>query len=453
MKIRSFVLLSLLFSFCTSKNTAQELTNEEALADLNQLKTNFESYHSGYTRYTSRDSLNYYFGEVEKRLSDCSTIDLYKEVTWILNKIRCGHTRASLPDPVQSAFIAANTFLPLSISILNNRMFVDGSLTESISAGAEILSINDIPTNKILREIYSHHSSDGYINSNKHRLTSRYFPYYFQLYLADGASSYELQLSDGEMVRIDGVNRDQLERIRKPSPSAAELILSHEADYSYLRIGSFGSYALDNNGYNYTRFLKKSFKELKDRNAENLILDLRGNGGGSDNYGALLVSYLLDQPFGYFERIEVTDAYTGRGEVERVDNRRLMRSHSGLDIQQVQDDNFQGTLYLLTDGWTFSTAADVVSVLDNANRSVIIGEETGGGRFGNTSGASTTLHLSNSKISINLPMWKYTTALDEKKDNGRGVIPDIQLTPTIEQILTKEDVQLNYCLREIRKGR
>lgn len=43
--------------------------------------------------------------------------------------------------------------------------------------------------------------------------------------------------------------------------------------------------------------------------------------------------------------------------IEHVDALHLMTSHSVLDVQQVKNNNFKGKLYLLVDGWTFSTEA------------------------------------------------------------------------------------------------
>ncbi|MEP5614238.1 MAG: hypothetical protein ABJP45_18445, partial [Cyclobacteriaceae bacterium] len=66
--------------------------------------------------------------------------------------------------------------------------------------------------------------------------------------------------------------------------------------------------------------------------------------------------------------------------------------------------------------------------------------------FGNTSGASKTLTLPNSQIKFNIPMWKYTTSLRDKVDTGRGVVPNAQVSASIQDLLSEVDVQLNYCV-------
>jgi hypothetical protein len=63
----------------------------------------------------------------------------------------------------------------------------------------------------------------------------------------------------------------------------------------------------------------------------------------------------------------------------------------------------------------------------------VIGEETGGGAYGNTAWMIPDVTLPNTKVRFRLP--KFRLVMDEKlvKD-GRGIIPDIQVSPTQETI-------------------
>ena len=57
---------------------------------------------------------------------------------------------------------------------------------------------------------------------------------------------------------------------------------------------------------------------------------------------------------------------------------------------------------MITNGGSFSVTADFASLFHNENRGIIVGEETGGGYEGNTSGFSKILVLPNSKLRANL---------------------------------------------------
>jgi C-terminal processing protease CtpA/Prc len=196
--------------------------------------------------------------------------------------------------------------------------------------------------------------------------------------------------------------------------------------------------------------LEEGFRRLREEKVPHLVLDLRGNGGGRDMYGATLVSYLCPEPFGYFERITVTPAYAGEGRVEEHDGRRLMLSHDGLQVQQPAAFRFQGDVCILIDGETFSTAADVATVAHANGLATFFGEETGGGYEGNNSGSSEFLRLPNSGVGVNVPHWNYRTAGIAAGHEGRGVEPDFPVRATIEDVLAERDVVMERALEHLR---
>lgn len=437
---------------------AQRLSPEEALEDIESLENNLIRYHAGLNRYTPADSIARYFDLVRSGLTkETDVVELYKEVTFLLSKVRCGHTRSSMPLEANDGFKTSQLFFPVSIAYLGQRLYIDDLLTNAgdLKRGEEILTINGLSIKEITRRIFEHQASDGFINTGKYRLTALYFRYYYQLYVAPDVDRYSLTIRglDGKIrrVTVPGESYEQLSSLNKPLPEQAVLSLEHKADYSYMKIGTFVSYYLRNAGLNYEQFLAESFKTLNERGAKNLVLDLRGNGGGDDNYGALLVSYFANKPFRYFERIEVTDAYSGYGSVRKEGERNLMTSHKGLLLWQPEQNRFSGKVYVLTDGWSFSTCADVASVLHYNKWASFIGEETGGGYDGNTSGNSRTLTLAHSGIKVNIPMWMYTTANAGHHYHGRGVIPDYPVIPSPVEVVAGEDVVLRKAEELIRK--
>ncbi len=443
------IILLLVWSCGIPKDT--DLTKNQALEDIEELQANFHKFHPGIHRYMSKDSMDYFFDQVKSSQGACSTIELYKDITFLLNKVRCGHTRASLPENVQEEFINSTLFLALKVKYWGNRLFVESIPKDEtkIRPGDEIISINGKSINDITKTIFSHHSSDGFINSNKFRLTERYFSFYYQLYLADGAQKYTLEVKNRESFeKVDLAGKDyNIVRELNTSPQQSPLLeLQHHDTHSYMKIGTFSSNAISRAGLDYSGFLENSFREIKERGVKNLVLDLRNNGGGRDNYGALLVSYFAKKSFKYFDRIEVTPSYSGYGDIKEKNGMRLVTSHRGLSTWEVQKNSFQGKLIVLINGWSFSTCADVATVLHFNKWATFVGEETGGGYDGNTSGSSKTLHLSNSKIRINVPMWMYTTANKGHPYFGRGVIPDHEIIPRIEDRLQKKDVVLEKAL-------
>ncbi|OEK01358.1 hypothetical protein BFP97_07440 [Roseivirga sp. 4D4] len=442
--------ISALLTLISLTTHAQKISKAEALADLNQLESSFRTYHSGLTRYTPMDSIKYYFDKVRSEMGDMEEAEFFGKVTYLLNKVRCGHTRSSMPQSVNQSFKASRKFMPISVKFLGDHLFVSDMVgSTGLEKGDQILNINGLNMAQIKKRIFEHHSSDGYINTSKHRLTERYFRYYYQLYIDPDAEVYNMNVNRGEQtmrVSVEGKDWDNISALDTPLPEQAVLTLSHGKEYSYMRIGTFVNYYMRQEDLDYETFLESSFQDLKEREVKDLVLDLRGNGGGDDNYGALLVSYFAKKNFRYFDRIEVTDDYEGYGNVAKRNGMNLMTSHKGLSTWEPQENRFEGNVYVLTDGWSFSTCADVATVLHHNQWATFIGEETGGGYDGNTSGNSRTLSLSNSGIRVNLPMWKYTTANLGHDYPGRGVIPDYPVVQTLNEFLSGKDAVLNKAI-------
>ena len=439
---------------------AQSLSKKDMLQDLAQLQEELTRFHPGLNRYMRADSMDYYFDLVEARMPEqMKAYNFYGEVTFLLNKVRCGHTRASMPFRTRERFRADHLFMPVAIKYLGNRMYIDKSLAPApaLRRGDEVLAINGKPVSEFTHHIFDHHAADGVIETGKYRQTEAYFPYYYQLYVDQDAEVYSFKVrSKGGQVRdvkVEGQDWETVGQIMDRGGRAPELKLEHRDAYSYMRISTFVGYIMNKAGLEYEEFLEESFQELNEKGVKQLVLDLRGNGGGTDNFGALLVSYFANQPFKYFERIEVTNAYSGYGDVVKSDGRNLMTSHKGLTTWQPKANRFKGKLYVLTDGRSFSTCADVATVLHHHDWATFIGEETGGGYDGNTSGNSKTLTLRNSKVDINLPMWMYTTANLGHAYPGRGAIPDHEIIPSLDEYLAGTDVGLKKAEELIKASR
>lgn len=421
--------------------------------DLQTLRNNLEKYHPGLYRYTSRDSIDLLFKEIDARITPQPVSCFYGEITMLLSRIRCGHTRSSPPSSVFKEFKGHSWFFPATVKYINKRLFIDQNfdINNTLKRGYEILSINNKSMEEINNLIFPHLSADGFITSSKYRMTENNFGFYYYLYVEQGAESYELQLNDenGDLlcIAVKGLNWENIEHSQN---NKLPLTLQLEPAYALLNIRTFDSGTISAADQDYYSFLEKTFATLKEKKVKNLILDLRGNGGGDDNYGATLVSYLAKNKFNYFESIEVTAEYSDYGNVTVRNGKRLMTKHKGLDAWDPHPNRFTGNVYILIDGLSFSTCADVATVLHHHQWATFIGEETGGGYDGNTSGHSKRLMLSNSEIRVNLPMWKYSTANAGHGYYGRGVIPDYTPIQTQKEFTDSIDATLEKAIELIR---
>ncbi|MDF1567064.1 MAG: S41 family peptidase [Spirochaetaceae bacterium] len=180
-----------------------------------------------------------------------------------------------------------------------------------------------------------------------------------------------------------------------------------------MRVGSFIL-----NHKEFADYTENFFGELKRRHVSRLILDLRGNWGGPPKSSVLLFSYLIDRPVPYLDR---------NAPIYFAGLKRTIR---------LRADRFDGTLIVLTDGAVFSTTGHLVSRLRHHNRGIPIGEVTGGGA--SCADATHHMELSNTGLRLNYATRIFSTPapVDPK---GKGLSPDIMISPTIEDILDGRD--------------
>src|SRR5690606_36723585 len=235
------------------------------------------------------------------------------------------------------------------------------------------------------------------------------------------------------------VNRGSLDEI-----SCTELVESMDGnllviDYRnsstvLLTIRTFAEDELAEAILQFEGFLDRVFSDLEQKNTPSLIIDLRGNGGGRDVFGSLLYSYLTDIPVHYYERLETTEKVL------------QLQDHPNLGIQKPHDHRFGGKVYILIDGLSFSATSEFCTVAKNYNRAVFIGEETGGTYCGNTSGEFVEIELPYWHISVAATTTTYTMFTTDSTDKDRGIIPDFIIKPTIQDLIAKKDVQLEFAI-------
>jgi C-terminal processing protease CtpA/Prc len=118
-----------------------------------------------------------------------------------------------------------------------------------------------------------------------------------------------------------------------------------------------------------------------------------------------------------------------------------------LGIKSPAENNFKGNVFFLIDGRSFSASAEFAAVARSNNRGLFIGEETGGGYYGNTSGDEKNITLPNTNITVRIPMVKYVSAVKKAKYSDRGVIPDYISFPDLDYFIQHSDIQLEYALK------
>ena len=125
--------------------------------------------------------------------------------------------------------------------------------------------------------------------------------------------------------------------------------------------------------------------------------------------------------------------------------------HPNVGKQNPSNPTFGGNFYVLINGGCFSTTSEFLSLLKYHAKAVFIGEESGGGYYGNSSGPKPDLKLPNSKVRVEIPLLKYSMAIKDYQYADSGLIPDYIINPTIKDKLDKNDIELEFAWGLIRK--
>ena len=115
--------------------------------------------------------------------------------------------------------------------------------------------------------------------------------------------------------------------------------------------------------------------------------------------------------------------------------------------------NYTGQVYVLTGGYSFSATTLFAAAVKGQKNVTIVGEETGGGYYGNSSGSFLSFTLPNTGITGRIPLCKFVI---EPKINtipfGRGVLPDYEIQPSIKEYLSGYDNEMEYAKLLIKKN-
>jgi C-terminal processing protease CtpA/Prc len=339
----------------------------------------------------------------------------------------------------------------------------------------EIVEINGRKPGDIINRILPAMPADGDIETGKRAAIQRGFGRHYWL-LVEPAGEFTVKARDaaGKTVTTKLAGVKSADRAKNQNPVNAEaqanlaklewsrenqsLRFLKDPEVAQIRIRGFG-------GRDYPQWIENTFKTLREKGTKVLIIDLRGNGGGADMYGAMLVSYLTDKPFRYFDHINVKTISPSFKEHSdwRVEREGQLRTdmapnpaggylvtpklHPGVAEQPPGKHPFLGKVFVLIDGGSFSTTADFCAVTHHLKRATFIGEETGGGYYGNNSGMQTMLTLPNSKAQVRVPMYEYWNAVPGYDGKRRGTIPDHVVETKAANLLRGVDEQLELALK------
>jgi Peptidase family S41 len=192
------------------------------------------------------------------------------------------------------------------------------------------------------------------------------------------------------------------------------------------------------------------FKIIIDKQYENLIIDLRGNTGGSVEAGLPLVKNLIDKPISggifltrkwfdknnYIPKPEQYQQFEAFSESNYDAIINGIHTKEGLYLKVEPNTNvYKGKVFILTNKATASTCEPIVYGLKKENRAIIVGENTAGAMLNGE-----RFNVSNG-YQLLIPTADFYTS-DGTRIEGKGVKPNY---------IVKSGDALNYVLSNLIK--
>lgn len=507
--MKTFYLLAgvLLLTSCVSVKKYNQRLNEPLApaklhADVDFTIKKLEKLHPHLYQYISKKDFHHKVDSIKASILQPQTpLQFYKKLAPLVAEIRQGHLR--LHPPLSRSTKAEEKQLLKKSSLLgqfdykvyDNRLFVaqNRDSIPNINRGTEIVSVNHIRVQQLLGEYKSYYSSDGYNTTFRPYMAAKIWT---SIFTAEYGmlDSIEITARNMDHVSTFWLRRRNIAETKKEEEKRVKQIRKTDsgrvADYntlsrSFNRELSFvtkdSAVALMKiktfSGTYSSRFYREKFSVLKKSPARYLILDLRDNLGGSLFEINNLYSYFVSEEFRFIKDIEIT-SYQSLLQADYLSlmnwkkktlavlgypvyvigtllatkkevGRTYLRNNKKIaSIYKPKENSFKGKIYVLINGGSFSASSIISSKLKSDHRAVLVGEETGGANDGTVAGRYVTVKLPESKLILPIGMMHIQPNINFTHTK-KGVEPDVEIIPTLEQELADEDVQLEFILNQI----
>jgi hypothetical protein len=476
------------------------LTPGQMKSDLQTFLDIRKAVNSGLYRYRTPKQIDsiykWAFKEIKKPMS---TLEFFHIILQLTDFEGSCHNYTE-PDAELVGYLnRQRAFFPYAIKYIEGKMIFN-TVGTAIPVGAEILSINGVPEQQLMQSFYKYCTADGYTVTEKQ--SSSVDRSYGIRYLYEYGVSDSFKISyrapgtgtthtiTAAAITNDERNAVYAARYSAPvdsitdwrvQPSYSFKMVNPNTGLFSFRIFNMADDDTDPRFPGYVKYLDSVFQLLARNNVPNLIIDLRGNPGGSDPTFEQPVMYLTDSSFRentlaysifgkeipfeqYFYGISTSHRMDS---AEKADGKKMLYDYfpqlvNGKNIQHPKynpvyhpkSPGYKGKLYLLIDERVASAGSHMASLVKAYARNVtVVGVETVGGYYYHNGHMPMVYELPNSKIKSKFSFVHVEQDAVVKPDQpeGRGIIPDYTVWPSYADFMQNRDTQMEYVLKLINK--
>ncbi len=453
----------------------QWLTMQQVLADVELAQTAYQRVHPGYDRYTTSKQLNDSWGRIKhqaKQNNGMSVSDFYLQLSETLAMIRCDHSKAELPKSLADDREVTPVYLPFKWQYIENQVVIESATDSSgFQKGDVITHIDGETVNHRIQQLYRYVPTDGFTDEVKiHAIASSTEHRggaldHFGALLWPTRATTQINYTDltGNQVekvvkRITYSAWKKLGKNRIRNFKDAVEFKNINPDLSYLRIDTFVNYR---SPIKPDKLFDPIFTQLNNNPNQTLILDLRENGGGSNEPPHRLLAHLMPTKFRPAKEVRVKTlnldgltehVFTWEKSALKPKSSRFTKNEDGSysfkpnvldDTQWIKPDKtaFNGKLIVLTSSKNSSGSTNLLSILKSRPQTTFLGEPTGGSQQGPTAGVIFFLKLPESGITTRLPVFRYYNDVTSFEP-GKGISPDILVSTLKNDFINNVDTQL-----------
>ncbi|MBL0736904.1 peptidase S41 [Flavobacterium sp. GN10] len=488
------VFIFLLPLFVISQN--KKWPAEKLKQDLTLFKEIREKTNSGLYKYRTKQQIDSIYSWAFSQIKEPKElIDFYKIILHITDFEGSLHNDTTLPDDFEKTYSSGNVFFPYPVKLIQNRLLLNFENPE-IPLGSQIYSINGIETSKILSSLFKYYTTDGYNITGKSIGIGSSFAKYFQMEYGSQKSflvEYSLPNQTQKLTKtISPVSNEiRKENFKNRFSLPIDSLQYNRAKNKYsfkiiskntvlLSVHTFviGRNAKDKQHIAYKKYLDSCFQYLsKHSEIQNLIVDVRNNGGGTDPNDIVTFSYLTQKayrenasayvnfqkiPFPNYFVYEETNIKKQREERKdfedelkeefpKFENGKYFQDEKFNPLLQPDQNRFKGQIYMLISPRIASAGSLFASLVAGNTNAIVIGEETMGGYYEHNGHTPIEYELPNTKIKTQFSIVNLEQDVPKKTNQifGRGIIPDHEILQTFEDFMKNRDTQLEYTLKQI----
>lgn len=427
-----FISVLLIFCWACNPSPTQKKTTESTnifLSDYNEFIDTLTSVHPSLYEFVPKERFDQKVKQLRSEIDGQTTKrDFIWKMSEIMALVGCGHSSLGFFNQ-QTNLVELSEYFPLQARWSEGKFQVFDPMSnhDRVKNGDEITAINGVAIDKIVEESYKRFVTQAHVRSAKKQ--------FFNV-SSTTCIAYVLNFPATYTITVAGKKEAISLKPLQEKPNywkVANASLRCKQDHcleelttttALLTLRSFDYYG-DKTPI-MTNFLDASFKEIETKGYEYLMIDVRGNLGGTNAITMHLLKYTLAKPFQFY----------GKKEANPNPDELLIPF----------ENNFKGKLFFLMNGDGYSSVGHLASIYKDQQRVTFIGDDLGSNQY--CAANQKQFRLTNTQISYMVSRSEFFTAVDEQ-DRKQIISPDHRVIPSIDDFLNHRDPVLEYALKLI----